>query len=39
MGAVDEPECFLTQTAAFLVGKLVAPLAGLLAHGFPINLF
>jgi hypothetical protein len=38
MGTVDEPERLCAQVAALFIGKPVAPLAGLLANGFPINL-
>jgi hypothetical protein len=38
MGTVDKPERLCAQAAPLFVGKLVAPLAGLLAYGFPINL-
>jgi hypothetical protein len=38
MGTVDEPERLFAQAAALFIGKLVAPLAGLVANGFPINL-
>jgi hypothetical protein len=38
MGTVDEPERFSAQVAALFIGKPVAPLAGLFANGFPVNL-
>jgi hypothetical protein len=38
MGTVNESERLFAQAASLFVGKLVAPLAGLLAYGFPINL-
>jgi hypothetical protein len=38
MGTVDEPERLCAQAAPLFVGKFVAPLAGLLANGFPVNL-
>jgi hypothetical protein len=38
MGTINEPERFSAQVAALFVGKSVAPLAGLFANGFPVNL-
>jgi hypothetical protein len=38
MGTVDESERLFAQAAALFIRKLVAPLAGLFANGFPINL-
>jgi hypothetical protein len=37
MGTIDEPERLCAQVASLFIGKSVAPLAGLLANGFPIN--
>jgi hypothetical protein len=38
MGTINESERFSAQVAALFIGKPVAPLAGLFANGFPVNL-
>jgi hypothetical protein len=39
MRTVNESEGLFAQTSALVIGKFVAPLAGLFANGFPINFF